>query len=60
IIFFETGPIRERDYTKSGKYAASTNLSELKKTWKPEMMLPKLWGDRDIKKVQTWHKKPKK
>ncbi len=60
IIFFETGPILERDYTKSGKYAKSTNLSELKKSWKPESMLPQLWNDKDIKKVQPWHKKQKK
>lgn len=57
IIFFETGPIRARDYTKSGKYAGSTNISELKKNWKPEMMIPKLWSDRDIKKKQPWHTK---
>ncbi|MBU1292582.1 hypothetical protein KJ819_00760 [Patescibacteria group bacterium] len=60
IIFFETGPILERDYTKAGKYAKSTNLSELKKSWKPESMLPQLWNDKDIKKVQPWHKKQKK
>lgn len=57
IIFFETGPILERDYTKTGKYASSTNVAELKKAWKPEMMLPKLWADKDIQKKQSWHKK---
>ncbi len=60
IIFFETGPILERDYTKAGKYASSTNVSELKKAWKPSMMLPQLYSDRDTKKVQPWHKKAKK
>ncbi len=60
IIFFETGPIIERDYTKAGKYASSTSLGELKKAWKPEMMLPQLYRDKDIKKVQTWHKKETK
>lgn len=59
IIFFETGPILERDYTKSGKYAKSTNLAELKKSWKPASMLPQLYNDKDIRKVQTWHKKTK-
>jgi len=59
IIFFETGLIRERDYAKAGKYASSTNLSELKKGWKPEMMIPRLWTDKDIQKVQPWHKKTK-
>lgn len=60
IIFFETGPIRERDYTKAGKYATSTKLSELKKAWKPQMMIPQLWKDPDIKKEQPWHKGAKK
>lgn len=52
IIFFETGPIlaQKADYTKTGKYASSTNMKDLKKNWKPEMMLPKLYADRDIKK----------
>lgn len=59
IIFFETGPIRERDYTKTGKYAGSTNITELKKAWKPESMLPQLYRDKDIKKAQPWHKKAK-
>jgi len=57
IIFFETGPILERDYTTSGKYASSTNIKDLKKNWKPESMLPQLYRDRDIQKVQPWHKK---
>lgn len=50
IIFFETGQILENDYTKKGKYQSSQNISEMKKGWKPEAMLPKLYNDRDIKK----------
>lgn len=49
IVFFETGPIEGDDYSAKGKYTSSTKLSELKKSWKPEMMLPRLWTDRDIK-----------
>jgi len=45
IVFFETGPILGSDYTKSGKYQSSTNISKLKKSWKPEMMLPRLYLD---------------
>ena len=59
IVFFETGPILGADYAASGKYASSTKISELKKAWKPEMMLPRLWDDRDIKKKQPWHEKKK-
>lgn len=54
IIFFETGPILENNYTKEGKYQTSESVSELKKSWKPDMMLPKLYKDKDIKN------KPKK
>lgn len=60
IIFFETGPVLATDYTKAGKYASSTDIAELKKSWKPESMLPKLWADRDILKKQPWHTKKKK
>jgi dCTP deaminase len=60
IIFFETGPILAKDYSKSGKYATSTDVAKLKKDWKPEMMLPQLYKDKDIQKTQPWHKKTKK
>jgi dCTP deaminase len=48
IVFFETGPIVANDYAQTGKYQTSTSLATLKKTWKPEMMLPKLYADRDV------------
>ncbi len=50
IVFFETGPILAGNYAKSGKYQSSDSIAELKRTWKPEMMLPRLFVDRDIKK----------
>ncbi len=59
IIFFETGPIEAKDYASSGKYASSTDVKKLAKEWKPESMLPKLWGDKDRQKKQPWHKKTK-
>lgn len=45
IIFYETGEILNKDYSKGGKYSLSDNLTKLKKTWKPEMMLPKMYKD---------------
>jgi len=47
IVFFETGPILKGDYTKGGKYQTTTDIKELKKLWKPEMILPKLYKDRE-------------
>jgi dCTP deaminase len=51
IVFFETGEILQDDYAqiKTSKYQSSQDVKELKKNWKPEDMLPKLWKDRDIK-----------
>jgi dCTP deaminase len=57
IIFFETGPIlkKEKDYVADGKYQSSQMLSELKKTWKPEQMIPKMYLDREIRKTKKRH-----
>lgn len=61
IIFFETGEILGSDYAKSGKYQSADSLSALKKQWKPEMMLPRLYLDRDIsKKVSSKQVRSKK
>ena len=50
IIFFETGEILDSNYAKTGKYQSGDSLAKLKKTWKPHMMLPKLYLDRDARK----------
>lgn len=60
LVFFETGPIVAGDYATTGKYASSTDLKKLKKEWRPNMMLPRLWTDRDTKTSHPWHKKGKK
>lgn len=49
IVFFETGPILAKSYFTEGKYQTGETLADLKKTWKPDMMLPRLHTDRDIK-----------
>ncbi|MBI3572521.1 deoxycytidine triphosphate deaminase [Candidatus Kaiserbacteria bacterium] len=50
MVFFETGPILKNNYAKSGKYQSTDSVRDLKKNWKPSLMLPRLWADRDIKK----------
>lgn len=49
IVFFETGPIHTSDYAVEGKYQSAGSIATLKKAWKPEMMLPRLFVDRDIR-----------
>lgn len=57
IVFFETGPIVGKDYAATGKYQTSTSVTQLKKLWKPESMIPRLWTDRDAKSMETRPKK---
>lgn len=50
IIFFETGPILNDNYTITGKYQTTDNINKIMKEWSPLSMLPRLYLDRDIKK----------
>lgn len=45
IAFFYTG-IPSRTYASKGKYQTSDNIDEIKKNWKPNAMLPKLYKDK--------------
>lgn len=49
IVFFDTEGIQDQNYNKTGKYQTKSTLQEIKDTWKPSDMLPKLYHDRDIK-----------
>lgn len=49
LIFFETGPILEKDYSTTGKYQTTDDINKMMKEWDPMSMLPKLYKDRDIK-----------
>ena len=42
LVFMETGGILGPDYSVRGAYQTTDNLEELKRSWKPEMMLPRL------------------
>lgn len=52
IVFFETGPILDSDYAKGGKYQINEPMAKIKKSWKPEMMLPRLHLDREVKSAR--------
>ncbi len=49
IIIFDLLGILGESYESSGKYQTSSDLEELKKSWKPSSMLPKMYLDKDIK-----------
>lgn len=52
MVFYEVAPLalKKNDYVgEGGKYQLSQNIKELKKTWRPEMMLPKMHLDWEVK-----------
>lgn len=53
MVFYEVAPLakREIDYVgEGGKYQVSQELGELKKSWNPQMMLPKMHLDWEVGK----------
>ena len=53
LVFVYTGPTLMGDYARGidSKYQSSTNIEEIKITWNPSSMLPKLYKDREVKKA---------
>lgn len=51
MTFFETEPVAREDmYSKSGKYQTKVDIKTLKKNWSPDMMLPRIYLDREVRK----------
>ena len=55
ISFHRIAPIK-RDYAQEGKYHGGMSLEELKKNWTPEMMLPRMYKDREVGKANLHQK----
>jgi dCTP deaminase len=57
IIFHQVEPVSQIDeYQLRGKYQKSIDIEKLKKNWQPEMMLPKLYQDKDLGKFKKYWK----
>jgi len=50
IIFFRVGDILDSDYAAGGKYQTETDIKKIQISWKPAMMLPRVYEDREIKR----------
>ena len=48
MVFYEVEPISE-EYSLSGKYQEEADLEGLKKNWRPEMMIPKMHLDWEVR-----------
>ncbi len=57
LAFFEVEPVGEDYVSQAGKYQATGDVEELKRDWRPETMLPKMFEDREarlaLERVQT-------
>jgi len=49
MIFIHVEPITGEEYGASGKYQLSRGIEQVKKSWRPEDMLPKLWKDCEVR-----------
>ncbi len=57
IIFHEVHKIDVKDhYYQKGKYQKHLSIKEIKKNWKPEDMLPRLYKDEDLKIFKNYGK----
>ena len=61
MVFYEVTPLNETtDYaTEQGKYQSTQDLKQLKKTWKPEQMLPRMHLDLEVRLLQQKQAKKK-
>ena len=60
IVFFETPELANPDVTyvqSTGKYQTTNDFDELKKSWKPESMLPRMYLDREVGQSHLIHNK---
>ncbi len=50
MVFYEVAPLlNQRDYVaEKGKYQHASELTKLKKEWRPHMMLPRMYLDREV------------
>lgn len=56
IIFLQVSEVIDTESVYTGrKYQGSDDLEELKKSWKPEMMIPRLYKDKDIGKFLKYN-----
>lgn len=52
ILFFKTEDCGNFIYNKVGKYQTEHDFDLLKKNWKPNDMLPKMYKDREVKEIK--------
>lgn len=50
MAFFRVEPILESDYPESGKYQDQQDIEEVKGSWSPKDMLPRLYQDRELRR----------
>lgn len=56
FIFHETNPVTDADfYARKGKYQMGEFIGEIKKSWRPEMMLPQLYKDKDLGRFSEFY-----
>jgi len=57
IIFKEVTPVKNKDeyHALTGKYQSGNKLEKIKADWQPEMMLPRLYLDPDLRHLNDFY-----
>jgi dCTP deaminase len=53
ILFFKTEGTVSSVYSDSGKYQETSNIEKMMKEWRPSMMLPRMYNDREVKALRN-------
>lgn len=57
IVFYEVTPVGSNYAAEAGKYQSAETLEELKKTWDPYTMIPRMHKDREVAEMHGLVKK---
>lgn len=60
LVFFKTEGVEDKLYTDTGKYHTVVDREAMQKEWHPSMMLPRMYFDREVKKLKESHGKEKR
>ncbi len=52
MLFFKTEGTIKASYSDSGKYQTTTDIPKMMKEWHPSMMLPRMYLDREVRKLK--------
>lgn len=60
ILFFKTEGTIKKIYSDDGKYQTTSDIDRMMQEWHPSMMLPRMYMDKEVRKLQAQQAKKEK